>query len=30
LPTTYVLGKALEYSNLISDNSSKRARFKEW
>lgn len=29
IPTTYVLGKALEYSNLISDNSSKRARFKE-
>ena len=29
VPTTYVLGKALEYSNLISDNSSKRARFKE-
>lgn len=29
VPTTYVLGKALEYSNLISDNSSKRARFLE-
>lgn len=29
VPTTYILGKALEYSNLISDNSSKRARFKE-
>ena len=29
LPTTYVLGKALEYANLISDNSSSRARFKE-
>ena len=29
LPTTYVLGKAIEYANLISDNSSNRARFKE-
>lgn len=29
LPTTYVLGKALEYANLISDDSSKRAIFKE-
>lgn len=29
LPTTYVLGKALEYSNLISDNSSSRAIFNE-
>lgn len=29
VPTTYVLGKALEYANLISDNSSKRAIFKE-
>lgn len=29
IPTTYVLGKALEYSNLISDNSSKRAVFNE-
>ena len=29
LPTTYVLGKALEYANLISDNSSSRARYKE-
>ena len=29
VPTTYVLGKALEYSDLLSDNSSKRARFKE-
>ena len=29
LPTTYVLGKSLDYVNLISDNSSKRARFKE-
>lgn len=28
-PTTYVLGKALEYSELISDFSSKRAKFKE-
>ena len=29
LPTTYVLGKSLEYANLISDDSSKRARYKE-
>ena len=29
VPTTYVLGKALEYSDLLSDNSSKRAKFKE-
>lgn len=29
VPTTYVLGKALEYADLISDNSSKRAIFKE-
>ena len=29
VPTTYVLGKALEYANLISENSSKRARYKE-
>lgn len=29
IPTTYVLGKSLEYSQLISDNSSKRARFRE-
>jgi hypothetical protein len=29
VPTTYVLGKSLEYSKLISDESSKRARFKE-
>lgn len=28
-PTTYVLGKALDYAELISDNSSKRAVFKE-
>ena len=28
-PTTYVLGKALEYSDLMSDNSSKRAKYKE-
>lgn len=28
-PCTYVLGKALEYSELLTDNSSKRARFKE-
>ena len=29
LPTTYVLSKSLDYVNLINDNSSKRARFKE-
>ena len=29
VPTTYVLGEALEYSDLLSDNSSKRAKFKE-
>lgn len=29
LPTTYILGKAEEYANLISDESSKRAVFKE-
>ena len=29
LPTTYVLGKAEEYSILLTDNSSKRAKYKE-
>lgn len=29
LPTTYVLGKALEYSDLISNGSSNRAIYKE-
>lgn len=29
LPTSYELSKALEYANLISDNSSKRAIYKE-
>ena len=29
VPTTYVLGKALDYAELISDNSSKRAIYKE-
>lgn len=29
VPTTYILGKALDYADLISDNSSKRAKFKE-
>lgn len=29
LPTTYILGKSLEYADLISDNSSKRAIYKE-
>ena len=29
LPNSYTLSKSLDYSNLISDESSKRARFKE-
>ena len=29
LPNTYKLSKSLDYANLISDDSSKRARFKE-
>lgn len=29
VPTTYVLGKALDYANLVNDNSSKRAIYKE-
>ena len=29
IPCSYELGKALDYSNLISDESSKRALFKE-
>lgn len=29
LPTTYVLGKALDYSELLSDESSKRSIYKE-
>ena len=29
LPTTYVLSKSLDYVNLLNDNSSKRARYKE-
>ena len=29
IPTTYELGKSEEYANLISDESSKRAIFKE-
>ena len=29
IPCTYVLGKAIDYANLISDESSKRALFKE-
>ena len=29
LPTTYVLGKSEEYANLISDDSSHRAIYKE-
>ena len=28
LPTTYKLSKALEYANLLTDNSSTRAKFK--
>ena len=28
LPTTYSLGKALEYMELLSDASSQRAKFK--
>ena len=29
LPNTYKLSKSLDYANLVSDDSSKRARFKE-
>lgn len=29
LPTTYELGKSLDYANLLTDNSTKRAKFKE-
>jgi hypothetical protein len=29
IPTTYVLSKALDYANLVNDNSSKRAVYKE-
>lgn len=29
VPTTYVLGKALDYAHLISDESSPRAMYKE-
>ena len=29
LPTTYKLGKSLDYANLLTDNSSNRAKFKE-
>lgn len=29
VPTTYVLGKSEEYTKLLSDDSSKRAIFKE-
>ena len=29
LPTTYVLSKSLDYAELISDKSSKRAIFNE-
>lgn len=29
LPTTYKLGKSLEYANLLTDNSTNRSKFKE-
>lgn len=29
IPTSYILGKALEYAELVSDNSSARAIYKE-
>ena len=29
LPTTYELGKSLDYANLLTDNSANRAKFKE-
>lgn len=29
LPTTYKLGKSLDYANLLTENSSKRAKFNE-
>lgn len=29
VPTTYVLGKSLEYATLISDESSERAIYNE-
>ena len=29
IPTTYVLGKSLEYANLLTENSSARAVYKE-
>lgn len=29
VPATYTLGKSLEYAELINDNSSSRAKFKE-
>jgi hypothetical protein len=29
VPNTYTLGKSLDYADLISDNSSKRAKYKE-
>ncbi len=29
LPTTYILGKSLEYEHLLSDESSKRAIYNE-
>ena len=28
VPTTYILGKALEYADLISDNSSKEQNIR--
>ena len=29
IPCTYTLGKAIDYANLISDESTKRAIYKE-
>ena len=29
LPTTYVLGKSYDYANLLTENSSERAKFKQ-
>ena len=29
LPTTYVLGKSYDYANLLTENSSQRAKFKQ-
>ena len=29
VPQTYTLGKSLDYANLLTENSSNRAKFKE-